>query len=71
MLLENSRSTNPVFGLLQDLTEPIVTPLSKECRWNVNIPALANELGLKKISYDEAQLGTLMMAVYAKNTDQL
>ena len=47
VLLENSRSDIPWIGLFQDVTEPVITPLSKNCKWNTDIPKLAEEAGLK------------------------
>ena len=66
LLLENSLSTFKPLELIQDLTEPIITPLSKNCRWNVNVPKIAEEAGLKLISKEEAQAGTVYFGVYTK-----
>jgi ubiquinone/menaquinone biosynthesis C-methylase UbiE len=67
VLLENTRSDNSVLGALQDLTEPLVTPLSKNCRWNTNVPALAREAGLQlEQPVESSSLGTLMLGVYTK-----
>ena len=67
ILLENSVSTNPILRSLQDLFEPIVTPYSKNCRWNVDVPELAKNEGLKSIEYKDIQSGTIMLGVYTKN----
>ena len=48
ILVENSRSTIPWVGFLQDITEPIITPFSKNCKWNTNVPKLAKEAGLSQ-----------------------
>ena len=66
VLLENSRSILGPLAAIQDLTEPIVTPLSKNCRWNVNVPKLAKEAGLKLEKSDTAQAGTIFYGVYSK-----
>lgn len=69
ILLENSLSLNPLLAKVQDFTEAIITPLSKGCRWNVNIPALAKEAGLEFKEGKDIQLGTIMYGVY-KKTDE-
>ena len=70
VLLENSVSTNPILRALQDLTEPIITPLSKGCKWNVRIPDIVQEVGsgglLKPISVIDEQEGTITLRVYEK-----
>ena len=35
-------------------------------RWNVNIPKLANQAGLKLIEGKDIQLGTIMYGAYGK-----
>ena len=69
ILLENSISTNDQLARIQDITEPIVTPFSKGCRWNVNIPSLAKQAGLELKSSNSIQLGTIMYGVYTKSGD--
>lgn len=59
-------SLNPLLAKVQDLTEAVITPLSKGCRWNVNIPSLAKEAGLEYKEGKDIQLGTLMYGVYKK-----
>ena len=66
VLLENSISTNPILAQLQDLTEPFITPLSKNCRWNVNIPALAAQAGLIEQSNESIQAGTILLQTFGK-----
>ena len=66
VLLENSVSTQPLLKLIQDFTEPIVTPLSKDCRWNVNIPKIAENSGLELIKKEEIQQGTILYGIYSK-----
>ena len=68
VLLENSVSTNPILAALQDASEPIVTPLSKSCRWNVNVPAIVENQGdlLRLIDKRDEQLGTITLRVYTK-----
>jgi hypothetical protein len=56
---------------VQDFLEPVITPLSKHCRWNVDVPALAKEAGLVKLSEEREQLGTLILSTYAKLTDPI
>eukprot|EP01038_Epipyxis_sp_PR26KG_P005810 gene5810-8016_t len=64
VLLENSRSSLPILGWIQDLLEPIVTPLSKGCKWNRSIPDLAKQFGLKNVFYQDSQFGTIILGVY-------
>lgn len=67
VLLENSVSTNPALKLVQDITEPIVTPLSKSCRWNVNVPSIIEKVGgVQLVAVDDEQLGTITLRVYNK-----
>jgi len=72
ILLENSRSTQPLLGVIQDVTEPIITPLSKDCKWNVNVPELAQTAGLIESQEfrEDKQLGTLTLRVYRKGDIQ-
>lgn len=70
MLLENSVSTNYVLARLQDATEPIITPFSKGCRWNVDVPTLARVAGLEKKSGGSVQLGTIMYGIYTKSVNE-
>ena len=66
ILLENSVSTNPILKTIQNIFEPIVTPFSKDCKWNVDIPQLAKEEGLQNIKYLDIQSGTIMLGIYNK-----
>jgi ubiquinone/menaquinone biosynthesis C-methylase UbiE len=68
ILLENSISTNSVFAQIQDITEPLITPFSKGCRWNVRIPELAKQAGLELKSSNSIQLGTISLGIYHKVT---
>jgi SAM-dependent methyltransferase len=67
VLLENSVSTNGIVAWIQNIMEPVVTPLSKGCRWNVDVPKLADDAGLKLERYESIQAGTVMLGVYRKN----
>jgi len=67
ILLENSVSTNPILRSIQDFFEPIVTPFSKGCKWNVDVPELAKDEGLETIEYKDIQSGTIMLGIYTKN----
>lgn len=67
VLVENSISTNMLLARVQDATEALITPLSKGCRWNVNIPSLAREAGLEYVEGDDIQLGTIMFSVFKKS----
>lgn len=70
VLLENSRSLLPVIGTFQDLTEPLITPSAKGCRWNVDVAALAEGVGgLKLQSYQSTQLGTISLSVYSREEE--
>lgn len=66
VLVENSISTNKLLASVQDATEALITPLSKGCRWNVDIPSLAREAGLEFIEGDDIQLGTIMFGIFKK-----
>ena len=66
ILLENSVSRNPTIKIIQDIFEPIVTPFSKGCKWNVNVPELAKNQGLKEVDYIAIQSGTIMLGIYNK-----
>jgi ubiquinone/menaquinone biosynthesis C-methylase UbiE len=66
LLLENSVSTFKPLAVLQDLTEPIITPLSKNCRWNVDVPKMAEKVGLELQSGEAIQAGTVYYGVYSK-----
>jgi methyltransferase OMS1 len=68
ILLENSISTNPVLAQIQDSTEPLITPFSKGCKWNVRIPELARQAGLELKSSNSIQLGTISLGIYQKFT---
>ena len=66
VLLENSVSSSKALAAIQDLTEPFITPLSKNCRWNVNVPKIAEKAGLKKQSEEAILAGTIYYGVYTK-----
>ena len=66
VLLENTISDNPILASLQDITEPIITPLSKNCRWNVNVKRLAAEQGLVSVHSESIQQGTLLLETFKK-----
>ena len=66
VLLENTVSTNPVLAAFQDVTEPLITPLSKSCRWNVNVPKLAAEQRLVSTSMMSIQQGTIRLETFVK-----
>jgi hypothetical protein len=51
---------------IQNAFEPFITPYSKGCRWNVDIPQIAQDTGLKKELGEDIQLGTIMLGVYRK-----
>ena len=66
LLLENSISTFKPLAIVQDLTEPLITPFSKNCRWNVDVPKIAEEAGLTIQHRVEEQAGTIFYGVYSK-----
>eukprot|EP01035_Chromulina_nebulosa_P016818 gene16818-22302_t len=68
ILLENSRSSTEFIGRIQDITEPIITPFSKGCRWNENINELARSAGLRLVSSYSIQQGTIYLGVYKLNS---
>lgn len=67
ILLENSRSDNVVVAAYQDITEPILTPISKGCKWNIDIDKLAINSGLHRVSSMRFDLGTILLSVYERN----
>lgn len=67
ILLENSRSTVAPLALLQDVLEPVITPMSKNCKWNVNVPQLTKDAGLIQDTYEGSQYGTIMLGTYKKS----
>lgn len=66
LLIENSVSTNSGLRNIQNLLEPIITPMSKGCKWNINIPEIINTVGLIELERKDFQLGTLIYGVYSK-----
>lgn len=67
VLVENSLSNNFLLGKFQDITEPLLTPFSKGCKWNVNVPALAKKSGLKLVKEDSRSLGLLYLGIFRKS----
>lgn len=65
-LIENSVSTNSPLRLLQNTLEPIITPMSKGCKWNIDVPQLAENTGLHELERKDFQFGTLFFGVYIK-----
>jgi hypothetical protein len=55
-------------AMFQDITEPIITPLSKNCKWNIDIDKMATNcnLILDKNSMIEIQAGTMALRIYSK-----
>eukprot|EP00607_Mallomonas_marina_P009983 CAMPEP_0182419818 /NCGR_PEP_ID=MMETSP1167-20130531/4179_1 /TAXON_ID=2988 /ORGANISM="Mallomonas Sp, Strain CCMP3275" /LENGTH=220 /DNA_ID=CAMNT_0024594927 /DNA_START=335 /DNA_END=997 /DNA_ORIENTATION=- len=66
VLIENTRSNNALIGWYQDISEPIITPLSKGCVWNTDVSELARKEGLHAVQEERGQLGTLLIGVYEK-----
>lgn len=67
ILLENARSDNSVLGIFQDITEPVITKLSKECRWNVDINKFTEQnLNIRRIASKLVSGGTIQLNVYKK-----
>ena len=67
ILLENSRSNNPLMGVFQDITEPYITATSTgKCRWNINIDKIAEKADLVKEHSNSRDMGTLSLNVYHK-----
>lgn len=68
VLVENSRSTFAPLAWLQDLTEPFITPLSKGCKWNIDVPKLAVKEGLDEIVSERRSTfaGLFTLRVYRK-----
>lgn len=67
ILLENTLSDNAILGMFQQITEPLITPFSKGCRWNVNVPQIAKSNGLNLVEPPvSTALGTLRLDVYSK-----
>ena len=67
ILLENTRSDNIAVAMAQDVLEPFVTPMSKDCRWNVDVQSLAIKHGLKLVNDERRSFGTLQLGVYKKS----
>lgn len=67
VLLENSISTNPLLRLVQSVTEPLVTPLAKGCKWDVDVPALVarqEAAGLLRVEErTDEQMGSVVLLV--------
>ena len=53
-------------GLFQDIMEPLVTPISKDCKWNVDVEALANKHSLRLVNSEKRALGHFNW-VYTQN----
>lgn len=67
VLLENSRSSLPALASFQDFMEPLVTPMSKSCRWNDDIISIAKDNALSLEYSDSKQLGTIALNVFKKS----
>lgn len=63
VLLENTRSDG-LLGWFQDITEPVVTPLSKNCKWNTDVQSLAKQAGLQPDLIETYNAGSMMLGVY-------
>lgn len=67
VLLENSISTNPLLRLVQNAAEPVVTPLAKGCKWNVDVPALVARQEaaglLQVVERTDEQMGSVVLLV--------
>eukprot|EP00775_Hariotina_reticulata_P002806 gene2806-3099_t len=62
LLLEHSRSDNPVLGAYQGVTRSAVTALSKGCDWGQDVPALLAQLPQLQVVHLQRHLaGTLVM----------
>jgi len=71
VLLENTLSTNPVVAAFQHITEPLVTPLAKGCRWDVDVHKIAQDSGLEldpSAPTRSASLGAIRLEVFKKST---
>jgi methyltransferase OMS1, mitochondrial len=68
VLLENNISKIPLLAAIQNLLEPLVTHMSKDCRWNVDVHELAVKAGLEEIEayHRDVDLGTIVLGVYQK-----
>ncbi|KAA8499194.1 Phosphatidylethanolamine N-methyltransferase [Porphyridium purpureum] len=60
LILDHTRSSWPLLGTYQDITEPAVTRLSKQCRWNLRIPDLLRENGWSIVAIQSALAGTVV-----------
>jgi methyltransferase OMS1 len=60
LLLEHTRSENPVLGAYQDVTNPYVKKMSKECSWNQNVPQMVADLNLRPIKRERHLAGTII-----------
>lgn len=66
ILLENSISRNAMLASIEHVVEPIITPFSKGCKLDVDVPALAHAAGLVLIQENVIQGGSIYMGIYAK-----
>ncbi len=65
-LIENTVSTNSGLRNVQNILEPVITPMSKGCKWNIDIPEIVNTVGLNELERKDFQFGTLIYGVYSK-----
>ncbi len=67
--MENSLSNYPVVDAFQKITQPLITPLAKGCRWDIDISRIAARNGLESISAPiTTSLGTIILNIYHKVT---
>lgn len=61
LLLEHSRSSNPLLGAYQDATNGAVAAMSKGCAWNQDVAALLVGAGLRPVQVDRYVAGTVVL----------
>ena len=66
ILLENVKSDKEAVAIIQDVLEPLVTPISKNCKWNIDVNSFASMHGLRLVSSERKSLGTLQLGIYKK-----
>jgi len=63
LLLEHSKSDNPLLGAYQDMTNSAVQPMSKGCAWNQDVGAMVRGAGLRVVSEERHLGGTVVLLV--------
>lgn len=66
VFLEHTRSANPLMGLYQDTSEPLVRLTGRGCSWNQRVERLAtSSAGLRLLSAEPHLLGTVSLLEFS------